>query len=478
MPESEHVERRRRGTDLLLAQVLRAAPPRVLLVLLATGLISIVIFAVSELAARNVASTRADVLHARNAQTQLALLRAGLLQAEASQRGYLLTEDPIYLEPLDDAVRLVQTSLADLIALASNYLEWRARTETLRGFIDQRLDLIKRGIFMLQQGERERALAGMRSGEGVELTRGIDKRLDNLETVLRIDIEHREGRLDDALLQQRIGVGIVVLVNLVFLVVLADRMIRQFKLREEHRADLQGQADLLERTVADRTDELSSLSSHLQASSEREKARLARDLHDELGGILTSAKIDIAWLEGHSKLGDPDALSHLARLSSVLDEAVDLKRRVVENLRPSLLDHLGLGVAVNWYANETCKKADLACRLTSLPDTELVPPEMSIAIYRLVQEGLTNVIKYAQATEVEITLERTSSGYRLVLADNGIGIKGFRPANLSHGLAGMRQRARALGGSFEIRTAPGQGTRIEALFPLAPAAPKAAEVSA
>jgi signal transduction histidine kinase len=92
---------------------------------------------------------------------------------------------------------------------------------------------------------------------------------------------------------------------------------------------------------------------------------------------------------------------------------------------------------------------------------------MAIAIYRTVQEGLTNIIKYAQATEVEVSIERRPSGFKLIVADNGVGISDFRPENLSHGLAGMKQRARALGGTFQLRTSPGQGTRIEAFFPLA-----------
>jgi signal transduction histidine kinase len=242
---------------------------------------------------------------------------------------------------------------------------------------------------------------------------------------------------------------------------------RQFTAREAHRSELQQQTDRLERMVADRTAELESLSSYLQTSTEREKARLARDLHDELGGILTSAKIDIAWLEGHSKAADPEVVPKLQRLASVLDEAVDLKRRVVENLRPSLLDHLGLGAALAWHVEETCRKAGLEYQVRSLPVDEAVPPEMAIAIYRLVQEGLTNTIKYAKASAVDVALDRVAGGYRLVVADDGIGISGFRSENLSHGLAGMRQRARALRGTFEVRTAPGEGTRIQAFFPLA-----------
>jgi len=122
---------------------------------------------------------------------------------------------------------------------------------------------------------------------------------------------------------------------------------------------------------------------------------------------------------------------------------------------------------LSWYVNETCKKAGLALKLDTLPDGVTVPPETAIAIYRLVQEGLTNTIRYAKATQVKIAVEEEDDGIRVSLADDGIGIQGFKSENLSHGLAGMRHRARALGGSFQLATAPGDGTRIEAFFPLA-----------
>jgi len=158
----------------------------------------------------------------------------------------------------------------------------------------------------------------------------------------------------------------------------------------------------------------------------------------------------------------------------VLDEGVDMKRRVVESLRPSLLDHLGLGAALSWYVGETCGKAQLKYMLDVPDDAERLPSEMAIAIYRLVQEGLTNCIKYARAQQVTVSVERLDNGWRLRLSDDGVGIPGFRASHLSHGIAGMRQRARALGGQFALRTAPGQGTTIEAFFPLPePARPTA-----
>jgi signal transduction histidine kinase len=451
---------------VVISRLLRAAPPQVLLALLLTAVVSVVIFAVSEVAAGRISQTRDDVNQVRKALTQLELTRNGLVQAEASQRGYLLTGSNRYLKPFNAAIQTAQTALVELATVSGDNLEWRGRTQALRALVEQKEDDLKLSLFMIERGEPEKAIAKMREGDGLVLMEGITQRLEEFYAVLNDEIVRRQEVLDRHFMQQRVGVGIVVLINLVFLAILANMMIRHFTQREAHRIELQRQADQLERTVADRTAELSSLSSYLQTSSERERARLARDLHDELGGILTSAKIDIAWLEGNSRQLYPEAVPRLQRLSAVLDEAVDMKRRVVENLRPSLLDHLGLGAALRWHVEEMCKKSGLQVELTAPPDTETVPPELAIAIYRTVQEGLTNIIKHAQASEVTVSVTRTSNAYKLVVADNGVGISGFQPENLSHGLAGMRQRARALGGSFHLRTSPGQGTRIEAFFPL------------
>lgn len=461
-------------------RLLRIAPPQVFVVLLMTAIVSVVIFAVSETTSSRITAIRSQVRDTYEAMQQAALVRQGVLGAESAQRGYLLVGSSAYLGTFESSSSMAQNALSALAPLAGDDLEVRARVESLREHVMAKIDELKFTVRLLREGNRERALAEVASGQGLALMRTIERSLDELEPILRAEGQRRTESLDDVWLQLRVGVGIVVLLNLAFLAVLANLMIRQFTQREIHRSDMQRHAESLERTVAERTEELSALSSYLQSSTERDKARLARDLHDELGGILTSAKIDIAWLEGHNKSTDPDAASRLRRLSMVLDEAVDLKRRVVENLRPSLLDHLGLGPALEWYITENCRKAGIDPLLT-LPDMgEPLPPEMSIAIYRLVQEGLTNTIKYAKATMVEVRVERVEAGegrehdgYRLLQSDDGVGIKDFRRDHLSHGMAGMRQRARALGGSFEVRTEAGEGTTIEAYFPLKPMGPEA-----
>jgi signal transduction histidine kinase len=222
----------------------------------------------------------------------------------------------------------------------------------------------------------------------------------------------------------------------------------------------------VERRVEERTRELASLSDFLQTHSEREKALLARELHDSLGGILTPAKMDLAWLEGH--LGNhPEYGERMRRLSALIDSGIDLKRRIIENLRPSLLDHLGLASALHWHVEEACRSAGIESRLMISENLERLPSDLEIALYRLVQESVSNIVKHAQAKVLDLTLERTAEGLKLGIADDGVGIADLEYAKrLSHGLAGMMHRVRSVNGSFDVRSQLGKGTRIDVFVPL------------
>jgi signal transduction histidine kinase len=225
--------------------------------------------------------------------------------------------------------------------------------------------------------------------------------------------------------------------------------------------------DEVERQVAHRTDELASLSAFLQTNAEREKASLARELHDQLGGILTPAKMDLAWLQ--ARLGqDPEFRERMGRLARLIDDGIDLKRRIIENLRPSLLDHLGLSAALEWYVEEACRAAGIEPHLHISKALERLTPDLEIALYRLVQEAVTNAVRHAQAAHLDLTLERAARGVHITISDDGIGIGNLEAARkLSHGLAGMSHRVRSMNGTFDVHSLSGKGTRIEMFVPLA-----------
>ena len=234
--------------------------------------------------------------------------------------------------------------------------------------------------------------------------------------------------------------------------------------REALRAALERHAKDLESLVEARTRELSALSTHLQELSETEKSQLARNLHDELGGLLTAAKMDLSWLQ--SRVPEPALQERLAQLGGVLDEAMDLKRRVVEDLRPSLLDHFGLPTALRAYVESACAKAGLRAELVLPDDGAPMPKETAIALFRIVQEGVTNIIRHAGARSVTLRFASEGDACRFALSDDGCGFDAadakFRR---SHGIMGMRQRVRALDGQFELESAPGSGTTLRVSIP-------------
>jgi signal transduction histidine kinase len=220
------------------------------------------------------------------------------------------------------------------------------------------------------------------------------------------------------------------------------------------------------RAAIETSGDLSALSEFLQSRDERDKASLARELHDQLGGILTPAKMDLAWLR--ARLGaDPQYGERMARLDALIDEAIDLKRRIIEKLRPSLLDHLGLPAALRWYVDEACTKAGLEPHIAIDSALARLPPDVEIGCFRLAQEAVENVVQHARASRLDLTLDRAAPGLHLTVSDDGVGIPDVRAARReARGLAGMDQRVRSLGGKLEVRSPSGKGTRLEFSIPL------------
>lgn len=454
-----------------------AVPPRVLLALVLTAVVSVLVFAVSELAFSEIASTRLEAQRTVAAQAYVLRVREQLLAAESSQRGYLITHEDRYLAPYDKAVESARSAQSSLLSTLGDQSPMRKDAVRLGSLVEEKLDELNVTLHMARDRQPGMALATLHTDVGLTLMAKIADTTRVLDDELGRQSSSHRNVLTRLFQQQRWGVGLVVFLNLAFLAVLGTMMVRNFHEREQSRRRLKEHAEQLETAVAERTQELSALSTYLQNNAERERSSLARDLHDEFGAILTSAKLDVAWLQGHASASPPPVQERLAQLSNALDEAVNLKRRVIENLRPSLLDHLGLAAAIQWHVQEACDRADIACEVT-IPDEGLqVPPHIAIDLFRLVQEALNNTVKYAQAHLFEVSLSVHDGHYVLRIQDDGIGIAQFQPDHLTHGLAGMQHRVRALQGRFQVRTAPGQGTCIEATIPVATSAAGATAAS-
>ena len=238
--------------------------------------------------------------------------------------------------------------------------------------------------------------------------------------------------------------------------------------------------DELELEAAAREAELNEVYGHLQTVQEQERSRLARGLHDELGGLLLAARMDLTWLKQHARDGEArQVAARLDRVLDVLDQGIDIKRRVIEELRPTLLDNMGLVAAIRWQLDETCTRAQLRCHC-HFPEAEPeIAPRTAIALFRVVQEALANVQKHARARTVTVRLDATPDHLLLCVADDGEGIAAGASSSMnSHGLAGMKHRMSAIGGTLSVGRTPDGGTEIRAFVRRRPRDAAAPEVPA
>jgi PAS domain S-box-containing protein len=227
-------------------------------------------------------------------------------------------------------------------------------------------------------------------------------------------------------------------------------------------------------TVRKRTEEergrlaeqLRQLACYLQSAREQERAFIAREIHDEFGQALTALKIDLSWLSRRLPKQRADLLDKVNAMSKLVDGTTQTVRRIATELRPGLLDDLGLVAAIEWQAQEFAERTGLACELR-LGDKDLaLDPDLATTLFRILQEALTNIARHARATRIEVELDDRPDLLTLVVRDNG---KGIDPAQVfdSHslGLMGMRERARVWGGDVVVEGIPGQGTTVIVRIP-------------
>ncbi len=235
---------------------------------------------------------------------------------------------------------------------------------------------------------------------------------------------------------------------------------RAIEVAEARRAREQAAAEL-----ADSEQRLAALTEHLQTSIEQERAAIAREIHDDIGGALTAVKFDLAWIGRHT---DSDAMrEHTGAAVDMLQHAIDASQRIMMNLRPPILDQ-GLVAAVQWLAESFERRTGVPTRLATSRETVDVPAAVQLVAYRTAQEALTNVSKYAKASLVRIDLGDTEGVLTLEVTDDGVGmdLATSRAKPKSFGLRGLQERARTVGGWLDISSQPGRGTSIILSVPL------------
>ena len=435
--------------------------PRFAFVLAA--LLALAVFLIGETAYRNTRSTLEGLNVQSAARSNIQLLRRRLTDAETGQRGYLLTNRKEYLQPYLEAQQDVRASLLWLNRHYRDDRALQASMQRLEAAAQGKLSEMADTLRFHDDGEEQRWRDLVLSDQGRQQMEAVRALSEQLLADESRRVAAARGAMSDNLTLTRAAVAGMACLSLLLMILYLRQTAAFGKRRAEQALSAQRERDELEAQIRGRTRQLTELAHHLQTAREYERDRLARALHDELGALLTAAKLDVARLRSRLDTPTPELLGRVAHLSDTLDNGISLKRRIVEDLRPSTLGNLGLVTALEVLAREWGEHNDMPVQ-TFLEKVAL-QPSAELTVYRLVQEALTNIGTYAAAGKVSVTLESVEGKVFVSVRDDGIGFDSAAPRSAGHGLLGMRYRLEAEGGELAIVSSPGAGTLIAAVLP-------------
>lgn len=439
------------------------APPRMAVSLLLAALAALALVGINEAGYRQSSRALADIDEAQQVSGTLNRILQNMLDAETGQRGYLLTGEPSYRKPYDDAVKQVDGHLATLRRLYAGRPAELTQLTELSKHVLRKIAEMDMSVRLRQDGKEDAWKFVITTDVGKEEMEAIRTTAGELMKISNNTLHQSQAQVLRSLQLARIGTSIVAVAALIafFLYLRQTHALRSIGERQQEA--LQRERNALEDEVRERTASLAELATHLQDVRETERGFLARELHDELGSLLTAAKLDVARLK--SRLADsPDAIQRLQHLTELLNSGIALKRRIIEDLRPSSLSNLGLVASLEILGREFGERSGLQVEMVLEPVS--MDESRQLTIYRMVQESLTNIGKYAEATEATIVMKNYDNHVVVEVADNGKGFDTQRMRPSTHGLAGMRHRVEAARGRLTISSAPGKGTRLSAMLPV------------
>ncbi len=401
---------------------------------------------------------------ARRTLTGLNKVMQHMIDAEAGQYRYLLTGDAKYLEPYQDATQDMQQTLDDMRPLLAPYPEDVADFATIESNVAGKLSEMGLSVRMRKENKDEAWKFVLTTDVGLVHMTVIREKIRKLIASSANKVLLAKVQINDSLLLSRITIALLSMVGLLsfYMYLRQTNVLLQTGSREQ--ASLQRERDQVTSLVIERTANLAQLATYLQNVREDERGDLARALHDEFGALLTAAKLDVARLKARLTVNLPDAAERFEHLTATLNSVIVMTRKIVEDLRPSSLSHLGLTASLEILTREFEENNKIAVT------TDFEHVEMSSAkqltVYRLVQESLTNIAKYAQATQVVASLRQFDGYITVEVKDDGIGFKIADVGLKSHGILGMRHRIEAAGGRLNISSPIGHGTLVSAVLPV------------
>jgi len=440
--------------------------PKMTLGLLLAALAALALVGINEAGYRQSHKALAEISEAERARMHLNLMLQNIVDAETGQRGFLLTGEARYREPYDVAVRQVDGNMAELHALYASRPDEQEKLAELSKHVSRKLEEMQMSVRLRQNGNEDAWKFVITTDVGREEMEAIRTQTAQLLAISNDELARGQSQISKSLRFGRIGIALVALAGLIAFYLYLRQTHALRLIGELQQQTLQRERNALEDEVRERTTTLAELATHLQQVRESERGYLARELHDELGSLLTAAKLDVARLK--SRLADtPEAAERIQHLNELLNSGIALKRRIIEDLRPSSLANLGLVASLEILGREFAEQSGVNVEMVLEP--AVLDESNELTVYRMVQESLTNMGKYAQASEASIVMKNFGSHVIVEVTDNGQGFDAQRARRSTHGLAGMRHRVEAAKGKLSITSAPGQGTKLSAMLPCKPA---------
>ena len=397
------------------------------------------------------------------ARVTLLTFARDIVDAETGQRGYMVTGQKVYREPYDNALKRLEESLQYLHRYFDVEAEPREILQRLQTATNIRLSEMALTTQLYDEGKTDAAKELVMSGIGKEQMDAIRVQITALQTYESQKIERTRREVFRSILFNRIGVAGLTLISLFALFFYLRQSFALKQEQSELQRMLQAERDRLEAEVKLRTAQLTELALHLQTAREDERSRLARNLHDDLGALLTSAKLDVARIKSRVAVVVPETVDLLAHLVATLNNGIALGRAIIEDLRPSALSNLGLIAALGILVKEFSDTNAVTTHSTLLPVQ--LNAKAELLVYRVVQESLTNITKYASAKNVWVSLSLAEGMAEVSVRDDGVGFNTTEKRKQAYGLVGMLYRVEAEHGVLKIKSAPSEGTLIQVRLP-------------
>jgi signal transduction histidine kinase len=428
---------------------------RALWIIFSCAILVLVAIAIAgEVTTAGYASSERWVAHTQKVRTHLISLRSDLASAEAARLAFVVSGDQVELPLYEESLRQIPADLAELQELTEDSPAQQQKIQRLRPLVQQRLGLLQESIVLAKRDESgDRAEQQQLTVSGAALTQEIRGILDEAQSEEDLLLTQRQTISDKTYAWARTVLATSFLAATLILAVTFWRLLKELRERQQ-----------VEQVVR-------KLSGRLLKVQDDERRRIARELHDSLGQLLTSLKMNLDHLISHPPRVDVQE-EILETCSQVAQQSLDETRTLSYLLHPPLLDEFGFASAAKWYIDGFARRSKIDVQLQIAKDFGRMPEEVELALFRVLQESLTNIHRHSGSSTAEIEVERAPGVVTLGVTDHG---RGMSPEMLERfrrtrdgagvGLAGMRERLDELGGKLEIRS-EGQRTALTVTIPL------------